>query len=87
MAQRIAAEYREKMQIVLQKKILKCIADGGLAAAEYQIQYLVNHPKTVLPTVLNYKETLRMYQLTVSDYKKKLEKKQNQFKTCNNEIH
>lgn len=74
--QRIAVEYKEKMQIVLKNKILKCIADSGLIAAEYQIEYLVNHPKAALPTVLNYKETLRMYQLTISDYKKMLEKKQ-----------
>lgn len=75
--QNIFIEEKEKAQLILKLKILKLIATTGLAATEYQIDHLVANCKMRLPTILNHRETVRIYQLTVADYKRELEKQIN----------
>ncbi len=68
----IHIDYREKAQEILKRKILNSIKKIGLHATEYQIEYLVSNIKTKLPTALNHRETIRIYQLTLDAYKKDL---------------
>lgn len=59
----------------LKKIITKLIKNSGITTVEYQLDYLRKHPDMKLPTRLNYKETIRMYELSVEDYKKDYSKK------------
>ncbi len=59
------------------KKLMNGIINGkGLRTAELQVEFLLLNKKTPLPTSLNHKETLRICQLTIQDFKNKLIKKQ-----------
>lgn len=75
--QNIHPDYRESAQAALRLRILKLINENGLTAAEYQVEFIAHNPKAVLPTVLNHRETVRIYQLTIIEYKNKLEKQIN----------
>lgn len=63
---------QERAQEVCKNKILNTISRCGLLAAEYQLKFLIDHPRTMLPSTLNHKETVRIYQLTITEYKNKL---------------
>lgn len=67
---------KEAAQAELKKRMNGILNGKGLRTAELQVSFLLLNKKTPLPTYLNHKETLRIYQLTIQDYKNKLEKKQ-----------
>jgi hypothetical protein len=67
---------KESAQVQLKKLINGIINGKGLRTAELQTEFLLTNKRTPLPTTLNHKETLRIYQLTIQDYKNKLIKKQ-----------
>ncbi len=69
--QNLAIEYKEACQAKLKKIILQVVKKEGLYAAKYQIEWLEDHPGTMLPTSLNHRETLRIYQLTLEDLNRK----------------
>lgn len=71
--QNIHQEERDRCQKQLKKLMLRVIKNSGLLAAEYQIQWLSDHPKADLPTSLNHRETVREYWLIIKEYKEKLQ--------------
>ena len=65
---------KNEYQLQLGKIIAKLIRSAGIAAVEYQIQYLRSHPELELPTKLNHRETVRQYELGIEDFKKQYSK-------------
>lgn len=43
--------------------------DQGLKAVEYKLEFLKGHPKTQLPTELNYETTLACFEEGIKKYK------------------
>jgi len=85
MAKKTPLSERESAQADLKKRMNGIINGKGLRTAELQVNFLLLNKKTPLPTMLNHKETLRIYQLTIQDYKNKLEKKQQKQQLKNEE--
>lgn len=75
--QKIEPTHRELCQKQLKKIMMQLIRKSGLLSAEYQVQWLADHPAADLPTDLNHRETVREYQLLIQEYK-------NQLQTINN---
>lgn len=65
---------KNEYQLQLKKLITKLIKYSGITTVEYQLDYLRKHPDMKLPTKLNYRETIRMYELSVEDFKKEYSK-------------
>lgn len=68
---------REACQKVLKKFIHRLIKRVGLVAAEYQVEYLADHPVKGLPTILTHRETVREYRLVIKEYKDQQNEKTN----------
>lgn len=75
---------KEAAQAQLKRLISGIIHNKGLRTAELQTEFLLTNKKTPLPTILNHKETVRIYQLTIQDFKNKLTKKQKKQENENN---
>lgn len=71
--QKIDPSHREVCQKQLKKIMQRLIKHSGLLAAEYQVQWLADHPAADLPTTLNHRETVREYQLLIKEYKENLQ--------------
>jgi len=70
--QNIALGEKEKCQLTIKGIINRAIRQHGLRAIELQFNYLKENNKQQLPTPLNYRETVRLYELFINDYKNKL---------------